>query len=196
MTKTEYMKILARSLRRLPKEDYDRAIEYFEEYFAEAGPENEQQAVSDLGSPEEAAKEPDHGSAAQNIKEKPKTVKRGLSTLWIAVLALCAASPSPLPLHTDRSGSPSSLRRGRFVVLWQSPPSRLSHQDPLPLRRDRGTLPLRGRRSVQHRPRLFAGGIGILLVYGSVLLFKWCIRKVSVSLGKMTKGGKNHEKNN
>ena len=44
MTKTEYMKILARSLRRLPKEDYDRAIEYFEEYFAEAGPENEQQA--------------------------------------------------------------------------------------------------------------------------------------------------------
>ena len=89
MTKTEYMKILARSLRRLPKEDYDRAIEYFEEYFAEAGPENEQQAVSDLGSPEEAAKELIMDLAAQNIKEKPKTVKRGLSTLWIAVLALC-----------------------------------------------------------------------------------------------------------
>ena len=34
MTKTEYMKILAHKLRRLPKEDYDRAIEYFEEYFA------------------------------------------------------------------------------------------------------------------------------------------------------------------
>ena len=71
MTKTEYMKILAHKLRRLPKEDYDRAIEYFEEYFAEAGPENEQQAVSDLGSPEEAAKELIMGLAAQNIKEKP-----------------------------------------------------------------------------------------------------------------------------
>lgn len=91
MTKTEYMKILAHKLRRLPKEDYDRAIEYFEEYFAEAGPENEQQAVSDLGSPEEAAKELIMGLAAQNIKEKPRTVKRGLSTLWIAILALCAA---------------------------------------------------------------------------------------------------------
>ena len=69
MTKTEYMKILARSLRRLPKEDYDRAIEYFEEYFAEAGPENEQQAVSDLGSPEEAANELIKDRATQNIKE-------------------------------------------------------------------------------------------------------------------------------
>ena len=48
MTKTEYMKILTHNLRRLPKEDYDRAIEYFEEYFAEAGPENEQQAIADL----------------------------------------------------------------------------------------------------------------------------------------------------
>ena len=37
MTKSEYMKILSHRLRRLPKEDYYRAIEYFEEYFAEAG---------------------------------------------------------------------------------------------------------------------------------------------------------------
>lgn len=57
MNKTEYMKILSKKLRRLPKEDYARAIEYFEEYFEEAGPENEQQAIQDLGSPEEAARE-------------------------------------------------------------------------------------------------------------------------------------------
>ena len=56
MTKTEYMKLLSKKLRRLPKEDYNRAVEYFEEYFAEAGPENEQQAIRDLGSPEEAAR--------------------------------------------------------------------------------------------------------------------------------------------
>ena len=37
MTKTEYMRTLAHKLRRLPKEDYDKAMEYFEEYFAEAG---------------------------------------------------------------------------------------------------------------------------------------------------------------
>ena len=31
MTRADYMTILSHNLRRLPKEDYDRAIEYFEE---------------------------------------------------------------------------------------------------------------------------------------------------------------------
>ena len=34
MTKSEYMKKLSYSLRRLPKEDFNQAIDYFEEYFA------------------------------------------------------------------------------------------------------------------------------------------------------------------
>ena len=67
MTKTEYMKLLSKKLRRLPKEDYNRAVEYFEEYFAEAGPENEQQAIRDLGSPEEAARELIINLAEQNV---------------------------------------------------------------------------------------------------------------------------------
>lgn len=33
MNRTEYMEHLQRRLRRLPKEDYDRAIAYFTEYF-------------------------------------------------------------------------------------------------------------------------------------------------------------------
>ena len=43
MTRKEYMEQLKKYLKRLPKEDYDNAIEYFSEYFDEAGPENEQQ---------------------------------------------------------------------------------------------------------------------------------------------------------
>lgn len=39
MNKEQYMKVLKKRLRRLPKEDYNRAVEYFEEYFAEAGRE-------------------------------------------------------------------------------------------------------------------------------------------------------------
>ena len=75
MTKSEYMKKLSYSLRRLPKEDFNQAIDYFEEYFAEAGEENEQQAIEDLGSPEDAAKElimnlaeKEYGAAAENGK--------------------------------------------------------------------------------------------------------------------------------
>ena len=42
MTRKEYMEQLRKYLKRLPKEDYENAIEYFSEYFDEAGPENEQ----------------------------------------------------------------------------------------------------------------------------------------------------------
>ena len=55
MNKQEYMNQLKERLRRLPKEDFARAVEYYEEYFAEAGEENEAKAIEDLGSPQEAA---------------------------------------------------------------------------------------------------------------------------------------------
>ena len=57
MTRQEYMEELKKYLKRLPKEDYDNAIEYFSEYFDEAGPENEQQVMEELGQPKEAARE-------------------------------------------------------------------------------------------------------------------------------------------
>ena len=57
MTRNEYMEQLKKYLKRLPKEDYDNAIEYFSEYFDEAGPENEQQVMEELGQPREAARE-------------------------------------------------------------------------------------------------------------------------------------------
>lgn len=198
MTKTEYMKTLSHKLRRLPKEDYDRAIEYFEEYFAEAGAENEQQAVTDLGTPEEAAKTLIMDLAAQNIKEKPQTVKRGLSTLWIAVLAVCSA-PITLPIAIcilaviaillvciamcigcavisaaafAASGILSII--GGIFLLFQSVGNGLA------------TIGF----------GMFITGASTLLVYAAVLLFKWFIRKISILLGKLTKGGRKNEKVN
>lgn len=97
MNKNEYMKVLSHSLRRLPKEDFDQAMEYFEEYFAEAGPENEQQAIEDLGAPGDAAKELIMNLAAKNAAEPPKTVKRGFRAVWIGLLSICAA-PIALPV--------------------------------------------------------------------------------------------------
>ena len=45
MTRQEYMEELKKYLKRLPQEDFDNAIEYFSEYFEEAGPEKEQQVM-------------------------------------------------------------------------------------------------------------------------------------------------------
>lgn len=99
MTKTEYMKQLQNKLKRLPKEDYDKAIEYYEEYFADAGVENEEQAIEDLGNPQEAADQIIREFAIDNGKSEKakKDVKKGFSQVWVVVLALCA-SPIALPL--------------------------------------------------------------------------------------------------
>lgn len=198
MTKTEYMKKLAHNLRRLPKEDYDRAVEYFEEYFAEAGPENEQQAISDLGSPDEAAKALIVDLAAQNIKEKPKTMKRGLSTLWIAVLAVCSA-PVTLPVAIWILAVIGAVLLCVGIALFCVVITAIAVAAS-------GILSLFGGIILLFRSLgdglcniglgLFSTGAGILFVYGAILLFKGFIRKASVSLGKITKGGRRNEKSN
>ena len=57
MNRTEYMNALEKRLRILPGDSYREAMAYFKEYFDEAGPEREQQAIEDLGSPENAAEQ-------------------------------------------------------------------------------------------------------------------------------------------
>ena len=39
MTRTEHIAKLTKYLRKLPQKDYEEALEYFMEYFEEAGPE-------------------------------------------------------------------------------------------------------------------------------------------------------------
>ncbi len=41
MNKEQYLRALAGELRKLPKEEYERAIDYYVEYFEDAGPEHE-----------------------------------------------------------------------------------------------------------------------------------------------------------
>lgn len=97
MNKEQYMKALKRRLRHLPREDFNRAVEYFEEYFAEAGSEGEQQAVIDLGAPEEAAEQIIRDLAIANTEKPVKGVKKGISAVWIGILGVCAA-PVALPV--------------------------------------------------------------------------------------------------
>ena len=55
MTSGEYLKQLEKYLRKLPQSDYEDAMEYFTEYFADAGPENEQAVIKELGTPKPPA---------------------------------------------------------------------------------------------------------------------------------------------
>lgn len=97
MNKAEYMDALRVHLRRLPKEDQVKALEYFEEYFSDAGPENEAKAIDDLGAPESAAEQIITNLAISNTKEPVKDVKKGMNAVWVGILSVFAA-PIALPL--------------------------------------------------------------------------------------------------
>lgn len=99
MNRQEYMEELKKKLSKLPKDDFDKAIDYFEEYFEDAGKENELQAIEDLGNPKEAADQIVRELAMDNERnlEAKNDIKKGLSGIWIAILAICA-SPIALPI--------------------------------------------------------------------------------------------------
>ncbi len=195
MTKNEYMKLLSRRLRRLPREDYDRAVEYFEEYFAEAGPENEEKAIKDLGTPEEAAKELIMDLAEQNAKEPPKTVRHGMSAVWVGILGICAA-PVAVPIALALVVVIATLLIALATVLLSILIAAVCITAAGIISFAAGVALL-----FQSFPDALCNiglgitvlGVGILCVYGSTLLSKWMIKQISVCLGKITKGGRHNE---
>ncbi len=97
MTKKEYMKNLHTSFVVFLKRISIKQWTTLKNIFEDAGIENEQKAIEDLGAPEEAASALILDLAQENAVKPPKTMKRRFSALWIAILALFAA-PIALPL--------------------------------------------------------------------------------------------------
>lgn len=97
MTRTEYIAKLIKYLRKLPQKDYEEALEYFMEYFEEAGPENEAQVIAELGTPKEAAHEVISRLLDEKIIEDKSSLRNKTTILWIAILAVLA-SPVALPI--------------------------------------------------------------------------------------------------
>ena len=97
MTRTEYIAKLTKYLRKLPQKDYEEALEYFMEYFEEAGPENEAQVIAELGTPKEAAHEVISRLLDEKIIEDKSSLRNKTTILWIAILAVLA-SPVALPI--------------------------------------------------------------------------------------------------
>ena len=56
MTKETYLQELRKGLKILPQYDRDEAVEFYEEYFDEAGIENEAKVIEELGEPKILAK--------------------------------------------------------------------------------------------------------------------------------------------
>ena len=195
MTRGDYMTILSHNLRHLPKEDYDRAMEYFEEYFNEAGPAHEQDAIQDLGAPEDASRELIMNLAEKNIGEQPKTVRHGVHAVWVGILGVCAA-PIALPLLLALVCVIFALVITLFAVLGSLALAAVCVAAG-------GVVGLIGGFVLTFRAfadgiatigmSLLTLGIGILFVYGSFRLCRWALGKVAQSLGNITKGGRRQD---
>jgi uncharacterized membrane protein len=97
MNKNQYLECLRNNLHNIPDEEVDNIIEYYKEYFEDAGIENEQVVIAELGKPELLANKISADyviKGMENDNEPIKNVtqvKKGISNIWILILAICGA---------------------------------------------------------------------------------------------------------
>ena len=96
MTRTEYLNQLEAYLMKLPQSDRIEAMDYFKELFDDAGPEGEEELMTSLGSPKEAAHDILTTLLDKKINEENSS-KNDRYILRIALLALLAA-PIGIPV--------------------------------------------------------------------------------------------------
>jgi Predicted membrane protein len=98
MNRSEFFKKLEQGLSRVSAEERSSALDYYNEYFDDAGPEKEQEVIEELGSPAQIAARIKADSAVKRLEadERP-SVKKGISAVWFVILAIFAA-PIALPL--------------------------------------------------------------------------------------------------
>lgn len=129
MTREEFLAKLEQALAALPYAERRDALNYYEEYFDSAGPENETQTIADLGSPEEVARSilesnaepaPKAKSAPSGITKKLQSWRMwlgaGIAVLVLGVFLIQQSSATPSKLETSVSGSSSSLSQPQTVV--------------------------------------------------------------------------------
>lgn len=100
MTREEYMAKLQKYLRKLPKQDYEDAIEYFNEYFSDADEEGQQKLMEELGTPKQAAADLMCNLLDRKIKEQDDNTEEKKSKKGITVLAvlIILSTPVTIPL--------------------------------------------------------------------------------------------------
>lgn len=98
MNRQEFFRQLEDQLKKVPHEEALAALEYYREYFDEAGEENEEDVLRELGTPERIVSQIRAEIAMKNLnKEEAPSVKKGISAIWLVILAIFAA-PIALPL--------------------------------------------------------------------------------------------------
>jgi len=193
MTKSEYLSIVHNKLNKLPKEDYDKAMDYLNSCFDKERPEDEQKVINELGDPSAMSDKIIRKLAIENeaIDEKDDSIKGSLNEMRVGILAVLA-TPIALPISIALIAVVFSLVIAIVAVAF--------------------SLGLFGAILVCASPILIiaAGliitksvpvflvcfgigliclGFGALIVYLMWLLFKWAINACIMICGKIARKG-------
>ena len=128
MNRNEYMAALRRALAGLPEEERASALRYYEEYFDDAGPENEHKAIDGLGAPEQVAAQiladyreltavPPQGRDADGAAAKPRRRWRGISP-WLLIVLVLLAIPVGVPLLLGAAATVLGLLVAATAVVF------------------------------------------------------------------------------
>jgi len=121
MTRNEFMQELESGTRGMPESDRIEALRYYEEYFDEAGPENEIKAANELGDPAIIAKKlmADYAYNQTQMTEPPKPIKNTLyiKYMWLIILGICV-SPIALPVVAAIMSVIFSIMVVLFVITF------------------------------------------------------------------------------
>jgi uncharacterized membrane protein len=120
MNRKDYLTELYQRLTALPltREDMTDALQFYEEYFDEAGPEQEQAVIAELGSPAYVAAQIalKLSSSPTPLCEKKKVFRKNTSVAWMIILGIFAA-PVALPLALSAGAVLLSLLLAAFSVV-------------------------------------------------------------------------------
>lgn len=109
MTKESFMQELARLLGDISPQERQEALNFYEEYFHDAGPEKEQEVLKELGSPMQVAAKIKEGL---DVTEEPPKKHSVWKTIGLVFLLICAS-----PLLIAFASVILSLLIAWFLVL-------------------------------------------------------------------------------
>ena len=98
MTAKEYLRALEKALSILPAEERENAMRYYQDYFLDAGAENEQKVIAELGDPNVLAAEilRDYGGMTTTNVPKTQKTRRGWPVWLVVLIGICAVIGAPI----------------------------------------------------------------------------------------------------
>jgi uncharacterized membrane protein len=118
MNRAEFLSQLEQHLVGISPDEIRDVIAYYNEYFDDAGPENEAKVINELISPYRLAAQIKAESAVRglNENESPPPMKNGISAIWWVALGILAL-PIALPLVFGAFGVLIGLSAAAFGVI-------------------------------------------------------------------------------